>query len=881
VEEGSEGLLRRAERRIGQVLCGKYSIDAVLGVGGMASVYRATHRNGNRVALKVLHSEISVDPDLRQRFLREGYVANSIDSRGVVRVLDDDVSEDGVAFVVMDLLDGETLLDRAEWLGRKLPIHEVLALGRELLNVLEAAHAAGVIHRDIKPENLFLTCDGALKVLDFGVARVLDPTGSGGTRTGRVMGTPAFMPPEQALGRSAEIDARTDQWAAGATMFTLLAGRYVHDAASPEEQMIRTATQPAPALVEVAADVPAPIAAVIDRALSFERGQRFESVVAMRDALEAAVAATLGAMPAMPRCDVERSRERIAGARTMQAPTPGPSAPRLLKDEDVRVSKSMPPAASHAALTKPSVRPGPTPRRRSLVIVAIAVCVAAGVAAVVALRRDRGAGATAPTPSSSAPTTAACTTNARCIEANGGKASICRRDDGRCVKLETPDCIVLAEPNDIANDATVWIGAMSTSSGSNALARNTLELARRDFVAVSSGLPPAKEGGPARPIGIVQCHDLDDSRRVARHLIDDVGVPAIIGFTRTKDLLDMTGPTFNARGVLALASTNTSPLLASAPLPSQGPRMVWRTTFNANQIAAAMASFAGDWIASRIKRDRGAPPRVAVIRVDNLAAFSFADAFVSSLRIDGKSVAERGVELRQFVVPGRDAKGSYAATLAAVHAFAPQIVVDYIGNPTLIWDLVGDIERRWPEGVARPFHLASTGSIIEYEDVHRWFEDVPDARARTFVVDSRASLPANVKLAMRYNEFFAPKITPESTFGPPYDSFYLFAYAAAAIGAQPLTGRNLAGAFSKFAVGGERIEVGPADILRAFKALRAGRSIDLDGTTTTLDFDPETGEAQAEMAILCVRRSGALALVESGLTIDPRSKKLAGSMRCP
>jgi serine/threonine-protein kinase len=191
----------------------------------MASVYEAVHRNGNRVAIKMLHPHLSINADLRSRFLREGYAANRVNHQGAVRVLDDDMTEDGSVFLVMELLKGETLDARWETRGSRLAHREVCEHAHQLLDVLAAAHGQGVVHRDIKPENLFLTTDGVLKVLDFGIARLRDASGAeGATQTGRMIGTPAFMPPEQALGRSRQIDGQTDLWAVGATMFTLVSG---------------------------------------------------------------------------------------------------------------------------------------------------------------------------------------------------------------------------------------------------------------------------------------------------------------------------------------------------------------------------------------------------------------------------------------------------------------------------------------------------------------------------------------------------------------------------------------------------------------------------------------------------------------------------------
>ena len=158
---------KRAAARVGSVIKDKWTLDRLIGVGGMAAVYAATHRNKKRAAIKMLHAELSLDSVMKERFLREGYAANSVGQRGAVEVDDDDVTEDGCAFIVMELLDGETLDTRWERKDQRLPPQEVLSLMDQLLETLAAAHAKGIVHRDIKPENLFLTRDGVVKVLDF------------------------------------------------------------------------------------------------------------------------------------------------------------------------------------------------------------------------------------------------------------------------------------------------------------------------------------------------------------------------------------------------------------------------------------------------------------------------------------------------------------------------------------------------------------------------------------------------------------------------------------------------------------------------------------------------------------------------------------------
>src|SRR6185503_8907240 len=185
--------------------------------------------------------------ELRRRFLREGYVANTVDHPGAVAVIDDDTTEDGAAFLVMELLAGKTVEALVDPRTNVLATREVLTIAHQVADVLHAAHEKGIVHRDIKPANLFALADGTIKVLDFGIARVREATlgGASATSTGMMMGTPAFMPPEQAMAKASEIDARTDVWALGATMFTLLSAAYVHVGDNATQMVIHAATQKA------------------------------------------------------------------------------------------------------------------------------------------------------------------------------------------------------------------------------------------------------------------------------------------------------------------------------------------------------------------------------------------------------------------------------------------------------------------------------------------------------------------------------------------------------------------------------------------------------------------------------------------------------------
>ncbi len=279
--EGATDDRQLARARVGLTIQKKWRLDGLLGTGGMAAVYAATHRNGSRAALKIMHRELSADAVIRERFLREGYVANKIDHPGRVAILDDDITETDEPFLVMELLDGETVQQLWKRKHRKLDIAEALWIACEVLDTLEAFHAQGIVHRDLKPANVFLTKDGQVKLLDYGVAR-LHEAGGDRTRAGTALGTPSFMAPEQAMGLIDSIDGRADVFSVGATLYALLSGQRLHQGRTDNEAFILAATTPAPSLARIAPFLPVEVISLVDKALAWDPRNRFESAAAMR-----------------------------------------------------------------------------------------------------------------------------------------------------------------------------------------------------------------------------------------------------------------------------------------------------------------------------------------------------------------------------------------------------------------------------------------------------------------------------------------------------------------------------------------------------------------------------------------------------------------------
>jgi serine/threonine protein kinase len=275
-----------AMARVGSVLVDKWRLDALLGVGGMASVYAATHRNGMRAAIKLLHPELCAQPTFVARFLREGYVANKIGHPAGVIVLDDDGTVWGSVFLVMELLEGDSLDRFTRRRGQRLPLKRILGIADDVLDLLATAHSKGILHRDIKPANIFLTVDDQVKVLDFGIARLAERALDGSaTQTGTAMGTPSYMPPEQARGRWNMVDARTDLWALGATLYALLSGDRPRRAETVQEELLLAMTAPLISLAHLAPAVPGPVVEFVDRAVAFEMDPRFPDARSMQDAL--------------------------------------------------------------------------------------------------------------------------------------------------------------------------------------------------------------------------------------------------------------------------------------------------------------------------------------------------------------------------------------------------------------------------------------------------------------------------------------------------------------------------------------------------------------------------------------------------------------------
>lgn len=284
----------------GSVLSSKYKLLRLLGEGGMGAVYEAEHLVlGTRVAVKILHPDLARREGLMDRFLQEAMVAARIRSENVVHVMDVERTPDGVAFMVMELLQGESLADT---LGRVRRLEEAAACeyARQILSALEAAHALGVVHRDLKPENVFVTFVGerpVVKLIDFGIAK-LKRTEAGAknlTVAGVLMGTAEYMAPEQAYSADA-VDARADVYAVGVMLYEMLAGTRPVSGDDGRIIALKIERGEITPLVRALPGVKPELAGLVHRAMAFRREVRFASATEMRIALEGLKNARPGAM---------------------------------------------------------------------------------------------------------------------------------------------------------------------------------------------------------------------------------------------------------------------------------------------------------------------------------------------------------------------------------------------------------------------------------------------------------------------------------------------------------------------------------------------------------------------------------------------------------
>jgi len=381
---------------IGDVLAGKYRVDRILGIGGMGIVVEAMHLElDQRVALKFMLPEALTSVDTTNRFLREARAAVRLRSEHICRVIDVGRLDNGAPYIVMELLEG---YDFAHLLRHgPLPITKAVAYLLQASSGIAEAHANGIVHRDLKPGNLFLTTGGdgepLVKVLDFGISK----SGGSSTKTNDVMGSPAYMAPEQ-MASSKRVDARADVWALGVILYQAVSGKLPFEGESLPQVCMSVMSQPAIPVSRMRPDLPPDFAAVLMRCLEKQPEDRYQSVGTFAAALapfgppgseDVALRIAKVLRRSAPNIPVSASGSALPSfttSDTLLTPDEGATSNLRPSVQPIGRDSTLKSSAAEVAL------PGPSPRRsRTGVIVGTAAAIVAlGTVAVFMLQRGDG-----------------------------------------------------------------------------------------------------------------------------------------------------------------------------------------------------------------------------------------------------------------------------------------------------------------------------------------------------------------------------------------------------------------------------------------------------------------------------------------------------------
>ena len=384
-----------------RILANRYEVGDLIGRGGMAEVHIGHDtRLGRTVAIKILRSDLARDPSFQARFRREAQASASLNHPSIVAVYDtgEDLITDAngtvshAPFIVMEYVEGHTVRDILRD-GQAVPIEEAVEITAGVLSALGYSHHAGIVHRDIKPANVMLTPTGAVKVMDFGIARALADSAATMTQTQAVIGTAQYLSPEQARGE--QVDARSDLYSTGCLLFELLTGRPPFTGDSPVAVAYQHVREPAPAPSSFASDVPEALDRITLKALAKERDSRYSTAAEFRADLEAAIRGGHVSAPAV-------------GVLTAAAITEAAAAdPTQILPPMTSQTQIVPPGAPWAptdATGKHSAPGAPgdeePPRRRWLIwtLIGVAIAAVAGITFLLLSSGDRTDAANAPIP---------------------------------------------------------------------------------------------------------------------------------------------------------------------------------------------------------------------------------------------------------------------------------------------------------------------------------------------------------------------------------------------------------------------------------------------------------------------------------------------------
>jgi len=376
-----------------RILANRYEVGDLIGRGGMAEVHIGHDtRLGRTVAIKILRADLARDPSFQARFRREAQASASLNHPSVVAVYDtgEDLITDATGsvshapFIVMEYVEGHTVRDILRD-GQAVPIEEAVEITAGVLSALGYSHHAGIVHRDIKPANVMLTPTGAVKVMDFGIARAIADSAATMTQTQAVIGTAQYLSPEQARGE--QVDARSDLYSTGCLLFELLTGRPPFTGDSPVAVAYQHVREPAPAPSSFASDVPEVLDRITLKALAKDRDSRYSTAAEFRADLESAMRGGHVSAPAVGVLTAMAATESAA-AQATQILAPLSSPTQIVPAGPAGWAPSEPP---RTVVPTPDYEDEPPRRWLMWVLIAVAVAAVGGIVALLILNGNRGA----------------------------------------------------------------------------------------------------------------------------------------------------------------------------------------------------------------------------------------------------------------------------------------------------------------------------------------------------------------------------------------------------------------------------------------------------------------------------------------------------------
>jgi len=497
-----------------------------------------------------------------------------------------------------------------------------------------------------------------------------------------------------------------------------------------------------------------------------------------------------------------------------------------------------------------------------------------------------------------------CTTNQDCVDQHPDEAYTCRKSDKKCINLTSPECpAYTADKADLANDDAIYIGTILDRSGTAGPIGQAMEaafnLARQEFRDAAAGLPPASSGG-RRPLVLVNCDEnaaapaKSDPVKAATHLVDDLHVPVIIGGFYSSTTINVAQKVTIPKNVLLLTPASTSPLVTG--LPSADPRLVWRMVPNdviQGQVVPAVTSN----MEATLKAEIGLQPsdkiKVAMVHRGDAAGSAIAAEVIKNLVFNGASATASANSLYfqeyNYGDPLADAAGSeakysqFAADMSST--FHPHIVITAGSTAEVVTKIMKPVEANWSDNTCgskcyRPRYLLAN-SNFQTPDVLKLVGS--DSAFRHRVLGHVAQTEgANLNtLRVHYKSVTNVPFVPLVPFA--YDAIYLTAYGIVGAGNVPLTGPAIAEGFKKLLPPAPSLEVGLNNIPSALSTLTNNRTLDFNGASGPLDFDPTTGDAPCDVQVWCINHDST-DFVNSGYYYSSKDGGMRGSImpsNCP